>query len=330
MEKNFRRYSNREKLEMERRKAAEMSDEEIAQLLHKKWDKNDFPEISLPEDDKEQLYEKISSRIFDKEEIIFQETEAVRKPHLWRKIARYAAAVLLPVIIVASFYLYDKNKQASVPMTIVRTERGERITVTLPDGSEVNINSASILSYSHSSFSEGKRVVDFEGEACFKVTGDPAHPFVVKTGEVSVNVIGTEFNLCSRKPEEDVSVFLMSGIVEMLCDGLPNPIKLEPWQKAIFDKRNKEVEVISTDSHDNDIAWLNNELAFTNEPLKDVIKKIEISYGVDFDNQSIAHLSNDRFTGTVPLDDMSTVIDILEDVYEVKFTIKDKKIEAGS
>lgn len=330
MDKNFNTYSYSEKLEMERRIATEMSDDELAQILQLKWEKRDFPDVSLPEDEKKQLYANISSRIFDKEEHLPQKTESDKKPHVWRKIARYAAAVLLPVIVVASFYIYDKSKQSTEPMTIVSTERGERTSVTLPDGTEVNLNSASVLSYSPSSFADGKRVVDFEGEAFFKVSSDPSHPFMVKIGEVSVNVIGTEFNVFSRKDVEDVSVFLMKGKVEMLCEGVPDPIKIKPWQKAIFDKQNKEIEVIITDSNDNDIAWLNNELAFTNEPLEDVIKKIEISYGVDFDTQSIARFSKDRFTGTVPLDDISMVIDVLENVYDVKFKIKDKKIEAGS
>ena len=330
MEKNFKTYSNREILEMERRQAAEMSDEELMQLLQDEWEKSDFPETLLSEDDKEQLYSNISSRIFNDEESLSQDNVSDRKPQSWKRILRYAAAVLLPVIVVASFYLYDRSQKAVGPMTIVRTERGERITVTLPDGTEVNINSASVLSYNASSFAEGKRVVDFEGEAFFKVTADPAHPFIVKTGEVSVNVVGTEFNVLSRKNIEDISVFLMKGKVEMLCEGVPDPVKIKPWQKAIFDKRNKEIEVITTDSNDNDIAWLNNELAFTNEPLEDVISKIEISYGVDFDTQSIARFSKDRFTGTVPLDDISTVIDVLEEVYDVKFTVKDKKIEVES
>lgn len=330
MEKKLKPNSNRGKLEIERIKTAEMSEDEIAQMLQQKWEDCDFPEISFPEGDKEQLYDKISSNIFDKEGNDVKAQEPGKKSLSWKRIASYAAAILVPVFIIAAFYLYDAENTEADTMTIVRTERGERKNVTLPDGTEVNLNSASELSYSPSLFAEGKREVKFEGEALFTVSSDPSHPFIVRSGEVSVKVIGTEFNVFSRKDFEDISVFLMKGKVEMLCAGIADAIQLKPWQKAIFDKQDKKVEVISTDQNDNDIAWLNNELAFTNEPLEDVVNKLEISYAVEFDRDAISHLSKDRFTGTVPMDDLSTVIDVLEDVYEVKFTVKDKKIEIGS
>ncbi len=330
MEKNEKTNSNREDLEIERRYAAEMSEEEMAQLLRHRWEDSDFPDISFPDGDKERLYDKISSNIFNQKVIDVEAQEPDNKSRSWKRIARYAAAILVPVVMVAAFFLYDSGKTEADTMTIVRTERGERKNVTLPDGTEVNLNSASELSYNTSRFAEGKREVKFEGEALFIVASDPSHPFMVNTGEVRVKVIGTEFNVFSRKDFEDISVFLMKGKVEMLCAGVADAIELNPWQKAIFDKQDKKVELISTDSNDNDIAWLNNELAFTNEPLEDVVNKLEISYAVDFDRDAISHLSKDRFTGTVPMDDLSTVIDVLEDVYEVKFTVKDKKIEIGS
>ncbi len=319
-----KKYSNFDKLERERRRAAEMNDEELAQLLQQEWENNDFPELILPADDKEQLYADISSKIFDNEENNYLHSVHERKSLLW-KMVKYAAILLMPLLAVASFYLYEKSNHGTEQMIVVQTDRGERITVTLPDGSEVYLNSASVLSYSSESFSEGKREVKFEGEAFFTVTSDPTHPFLVKTGEVNVNVIGTEFNVFSRKNVEDISVFLRKGTVEIHCEGVADVIKLKPSQKAIFDKQNKEIEIINTDNYDNDISWLNNELVFNNEPLEEVINKIEISYGVDFDTQNYSHFSKDRFTGTVPMDDLSKVIDIIEDVYEIKLTVKNKK-----
>ena len=61
-------------------------------------------------------------------------------------------------------------------------------------------------------FKGKERVVSLEGEAYFNVTKNTEHPFIVKSGNVQVRVLGTEFNMCSYTPD-NVRVTLIEGKV---------------------------------------------------------------------------------------------------------------------
>ena len=89
--------------------------------------------------------------------------------------------------------------------------RGETFKVVLSDGTEVLLNSDSRLSYP-TVFKGKERVVSLEGEAYFNVTKNTEHPFIVKSGNVQVRVLGTEFNMCSYTPD-NVRVTLIEGKV---------------------------------------------------------------------------------------------------------------------
>lgn len=328
MTKQEKTYTNRERLDIERRKAAQMTDHELLQQLEKQWNDGDFPETEWKPEDRENLYGKISSRIssccYDLPQPVAP--TGSRKFLSLKKALRYAAVILFPLLIFSTIYYYGLSTRGIDSLSVVRTERGERAIVTLPDGTKVEINADSELSYNPYSFAKGERTVNLEGEAYFTVTSDPSHPFTVYANDVSVNVKGTKFNVQSRDNSGTASVFLTEGAVEMRCDGISEAIILEPWQKAIFDKNNGTLEIITTDSKDIDIAWLNNEIIFRNEPLENVIRTIEMQYGVRFDTSGLGIMANDRFTGTLPADDLSTLLDILEEVYEIKFTINGRTL----
>ena len=87
-----------------------------------------------------------------------------------------------------------RNKKVQIHRLSI--PRGETFKVVLSDGTEVLLNSDSRLSYP-TVFKGKERVVSLEGEAYFNVTKNTEHPFIVKSGNVQVRVLGTEFNMCS-------------------------------------------------------------------------------------------------------------------------------------
>ena len=89
-----------------------------------------------------------------------------------------------------------RNKKVQIHRLSI--PRGETFKVVLSDGTEVLLNSDSRLSYP-TVFKGKERVVSLEGEAYFNVTKNTEHPFIVKSGNVQVRVLGTEFNMCSRQ-----------------------------------------------------------------------------------------------------------------------------------
>ena len=102
-----------------------------------------------------------------------------------------------------------RNKKVQIHRLSI--PRGETFKVVLSDGTEVLLNSDSRLSYP-TVFKGKERVVSLEGEAYFNVTKNTEHPFIVKSGNVQVRVLGTEFNMCSYTPD-NVRVTLIEGKV---------------------------------------------------------------------------------------------------------------------
>lgn len=318
--------TNKENLDIERAQADAMADSELAQHLQRIWDEGDFPDAEWPGGGKEAAYAEIASRIFSEED--FRRASAARggKLRLVRKAMRIAAAIMLPALLFASIYFYRQASTGIDCSTVVSTARGETATVTLPDGSEVKINCGSSLAYNPYAFAKGERHVELQGEAFFSVKSDPSRPFSVGAGQASVSVLGTKFNVQSYPGQADITVLLTEGAVEMHCQGIAQAIRLKPWQKATFDKASGTAEVASVDSRDAGIAWVNNEMAFSGVPLEEVVLAIEMRYGVEFDRNALRALPGDGFTGTLPADDLSTALGIIEDVYGIAFTISGRQI----
>lgn len=135
-----------------------------------------------------------------------------------------------------------RNKKVQIHRLSI--PRGETFKVVLSDGTEVLLNSDSRLSYP-TVFKGKERVVSLEGEAYFNVTKNTEHPFIVKSGNVQVRVLGTEFNMCSYTPD-NVRVTLIEGkvavsdtcglqTVEMKPDKVHNSFQTEhlPLMKLI-------------------------------------------------------------------------------------------------
>ncbi|TXC71927.1 DUF4880 domain-containing protein [Sphingomonas ginsenosidivorax] len=110
-------------------------------------------------------------------------------PRRWR-IAAGATGILAAAAVAGVLLPWDD--QATAAMRIVETPAGVRRTVTLADGSRIDLNGGTRLA-----IDEGRsRLVSLEhGEAVFRVTHDPAHPFVVRSGTMRLEDVGTVFNV---------------------------------------------------------------------------------------------------------------------------------------
>ena len=108
--------------------------------------------------------------------------------------------------------------------------RGETFKVVLSEGTEVFLNSDSRLAYP-TVFKGKERVVSLEGEAYFKVAKDAAHPFIVKSGNLQIRVLGTEFNVRSYSPT-DVRVTLITGKVAVSDTCGVHSVEMVPGQSV--------------------------------------------------------------------------------------------------
>ena len=166
--------------------------------------------------------------------------------------------------------------------------RGETFKVVLSEGTEVFLNSDSRLVYP-TVFKGKERIVSLEGEAYFKVSKDVEHPFIVKTGNVQVRVLGTEFNVRGYSPA-DVRITLITGKVAVSDTCGTHNVEMEPGQSAQLSTDGTfAVSEVNIESF---LYWKEGFFYFVDIPLADMMKEIGRWYNIDieFRNSKIMDL----------------------------------------
>ena len=169
---------------------------------------------------------------------------------------RVAAALLIAVSSVA-VYLAVQNRQApDVLQAYIPT--AETRNITLPDGTQVMINSRSTLLYPQR-FTGDTRCVYLVGEADFKVKRDERHPFIVKSSDFQITALGTEFNVTAYPEEEEVTATLISGKVLVEYNDQKEQKILEPNEQLAYNKHTRSGSVLRPDMQDV-TAWHRGEI----------------------------------------------------------------------
>jgi transmembrane sensor len=128
------------------------------------------------------------------------------------KFRRYAIAAIVSVLVVGGLVVGQRAlfRSAPTPSPVVySTEVGEQKEVPLADGSVMRVNTASRLAVSYTPTERDVKLL--EGEALFEVAHDRSRPFRVKAGEVTVEAVGTRFNVY-RQPDR-ITVAVVEGKV---------------------------------------------------------------------------------------------------------------------
>ncbi len=178
---------------------------------------------------------------------------------------------------------------------------GKRTQITLSDGSIVWLNSGSKLVYPANL--KEKRTVYIEGEAIFEVTHSEQHPFFVATKDFEIKVLGTVFNV-SAYPDDNVSsAVLERGKIELASTekNLLSKEKLTilPGTIVVLSKNEKTFNQQKVDPRDY-MSWRDGYFIFKDEPLVNIIKKLERYYNVEIVLQSEI-LGEEEFSGNLNL-----------------------------
>ena len=129
---------------------------------------------------------------------------------------RVAAILSIPLLISSLYFFFSQDADVDQYVEI-RANPGMTSQITLPDGSQVWLNSASYLKYPVR-FTESDRQVELEGEAYFSVRKDAGRRFLVNVGDnVQLEVLGTEFNVDAYPKDDFVAASLVTGKVNFHC-----------------------------------------------------------------------------------------------------------------
>lgn len=225
-------------------------------------------------------------------------------------VARYAAAILALCLI--SYFSYNQgenNLKGVLKQITVEVPLGSQTRLYLPDKTMVVLNAGSRISYSQD-FGVYKREVEIEGEGYFEVMHNDKLPFKVKSRDVQVNVLGTKFNIKDYPEDDNVTVFLYKGKVE-LDNRLKSEVKmlLKPNEYMVMDKKDGVMKK-GTAKSELTANWSEGNLIFYNTPMSEVIKSLERSYGISIRIQTDS-LKRYHFNGSFNRTEMS-ITDILE------------------
>ena len=178
---------------------------------------------------------------------------------------------------------------------------GKKAKVKLSDGSLVWVNAGSRIIFPNS-FSGKKREIYLVGEAYFEVTHDQKKPFLVKTSTVTVQVLGTSFNVSSYPDDDFVSAVLKEGKISMEENDagiFKSSVELSPNQIAVFKKDGNGIKVSSTKSEFYTV-WKDGILRFENAEVNSLIIKVERFYNISLELKN-PEIGKERITGKLDL-----------------------------
>lgn len=164
----------------------------------------------------------------------------------------------------------------------LRTPSGGQFRVILPDGTEVFLNAATVLSFPEQ-FTGKERRVMLTGEAFFKVTHNKNKPFKVITSKQEIEVLGTEFNINSYDNEPDAVTTLKTGSVRIVAEDSKRT--LVPGQKAVTVAKGT-LSVQDADL-ETELSWISGKIRFHNHPLPAILRQISRWYNLDINYQGV-------------------------------------------
>lgn len=192
---------------------------------------------------------------------------------------RVAAILIVPVMMLIAYQLYsDSLYKSDVAYQEIIAPLGMKSKITLPDSSTVWLNSGSKLKYPVV-FTSGKRNVYLSGEAFFKVNSDKSHPFVVSTNNLQVSATGTAFNIESYANDTITAVTLLEGKINVQVGEMKSE-HIMPNHRLVYNSKNNKYDIAKTDAK-HWCIWKDGILAFRNESLENVFKRIGRTYNVD-------------------------------------------------
>lgn len=168
---------------------------------------------------------------------------------------------------------------------------GTRQSVTLSDGTVVQLNSGSKLTFP-AKFSGAKREVFLNGEGYFEVAKDAGKPFIVSTELMNVKVLGTHFNVNAYENDKTTSAVLVEGSIEVYNNNLFNKdlCQIKPGEGCFFAENSPGFKIQNVEVKEH-ISWKDGYFQFKDKPFANLIKKVEQYYHktIAFGDNELAH-----------------------------------------
>lgn len=172
---------------------------------------------------------------------------------------------------------------------------GRRSSIRFSDGTTAWLNSGSKLVYPKV-FSRGKREIYLDGEVYLEVARDERRPFYVHTQGMTVNVLGTTFNVCALEEENVRSVVLVEGLVEVISGNAKH--HLAPSQGLFVEQGRISVRDVDPYPY---ISWREGIIQLQGESLDHIVRRLARYYNLTI--EADYDLTRERYRGKLNLNE---------------------------
>lgn len=193
--------------------------------------------------------------------------------------------------------------------------RGRRTSLLLADGSKVWVNSGTTLHFP-SAFESNERKIKVEGEIYIEVASDASCPFYVETPQMTVNVLGTKFNVSAYTNDVSQAIVLVEGSVRIITDTDESFI-LQPNQR--FNRHAESSTIDEVDVYDH-ISWIEGIFRFRGETMDEIAQRLSRYYNIPI--VCSPEIAQKRTSGKLMLfDNIEQVMETFGMLYNIKYTI---------
>jgi len=217
-------------------------------------------------------------------------------------------------------------------LNMLKTANAQTFRVKLPDGSTAWLNAASSIKFSSSFKNLKSRTVQLVGEAYFEVAKDEKHPFIVKSANQEVQVLGTHFNVKAYSNDPRAITTLAEGRVKISYMAstwnakskiaYKDEVVLAPGQQSVLSEEKLNISSVDTDVP---LAWKNGDFIFNGSNIEEIMRDVSRWYNIEVIYPG--EIPKGNFSGNVSrTKNISQILKALETTKLVHFKIEGRRV----
>lgn len=234
---------------------------------------------------------------------------------------RYAAVIM--VAILGTWFFTSEHTGNDADFTRIEVPAGQRVYVTLADGTEAWLSPRTKVKVPNR-FNKDNRVVELDGEGYFSVTKDAQRPFIVKTQNYDIKVLGTKFNVFAYSESSRFEADLVEGSVQVYSrSNQEDNLILAPNEKAYLENNRllKASHVFSNEEY-----LKNGIFSFTGVPFSEILNYLSLWYNVKFELKNASSL-NHKVSGKFrQSDEVKDILKALQGVHRFNYRFMNESL----
>lgn len=240
----------------------------------------------------EEMISSISKEYKKQEKRLDKNRVPIRRNLMHKRKAKTSLILIILILVISASLLivnnlgiYNSiNETAQIELVEKSTEKGQKLTLHLSDGTHAILNSNSSISFPRY-FDDDIREVNVKGEVFFDVAHNESKPFIVHAGDVNAKVLGTSFNFRYFPEKGCKRISLVTGKVQVNIESYTssfedNEFILGPGEEIRIEGTGGKV-VKDLFDVERITSWKNGTLYFKYATLEEVVQSLENWYGVD-------------------------------------------------